>query len=637
MSGKNARKGDRTMGLRKKLLASQMLLNRASAKIVAGTVMCVMGCGVAASEQVDLLEKHIKAVGGEQAIRNVKTAHFLWNVSISIIQGTVEEWIAAPGKHRIEIKTPVISQTEGENESISWSVDQNGQVTTTDLEDPIPSEMVLPVYQYMFPGENETVSDAGEIERDGSKYRVLEIHRKDKPLERLYLDSETFLAAYEEGEENGIPVTTIFDDYRLVDGVMIAHTYSQQADIQGMPPSVFSLKTVSLNEELDVTCFNPPVERKKDYTFLDGKTSIEVPIDIEGEHLFVDVSINRGEISRFLLDSGAGTTIVGEDLVKRLNLKTKEGMQALGVGGVESIGATSVDSLDIGGFRIQDLRLFSADLDFLKNTFSEPVDGVLGYDLFIRSVLRLDYMNKRLTILDPETYSYTGEGEIIKGQIKSNLIHINGMLNGEFEGEFRVDTGAGGGVHLHAPFVQKHDLLTRCQPQIEISATGVAGNQTSILSRGTSLELGSLTVSAPLLTLTSDVESGALAMMDSIGTIGNAVWRKFTIIFDYTRNRMILEPNRLFPLPMTFNRSGCFLTQKDDAIIVHTVLSGTPADDAGLKAGDRLLKINKVSVDQVTLNQVKAMLNGPDGQALKVKVERNGRRMWRQLILRDYV
>jgi C-terminal processing protease CtpA/Prc len=126
-------------------------------------------------------------------------------------------------------------------------------------------------------------------------------------------------------------------------------------------------------------------------------------------------------------------------------------------------------------------------------------------------------------------------------------------------------------------------------------------------------------------------------MMDSIGTIGNAVWRKFTIIFDYTRNRMILEPNRLFPLPMTFNRSGCFLTQKDDAIIVHTVLSGTPADDAGLKAGDRLLKINKVSVDQVTLNQVKAMLNGPDGQALKVKVERNGRRMWRQLILRDYV
>lgn len=593
-------------------------------------------CGAAGSG-IGLLDGHLKALGGESAVRNIRTAHYVWDVQISIIQGTVAEWYAAPDKKRIEIRTPVVSQTEGENGRIAWTLDQNSQVIAREITSEPPRENVLPIYRYLFPGGPVRVSDAGEHNRDGILYRVLEVEQGDDPVSRLYLDPDTFLVSFEESEEDGIAVVTHYGDYREIGGIMIAHAYSQQADIRGMPMSLFALKQVDLNPEIEPSRFDPPGESLKDCMFPEGRDRVSVPLEVEGEHLFVNVEINGTGPCRFLLDSGAGTTIISRDLAKKLGLDVREGMQALGVGGVKNIGAALIDLLGIGGFGIQGLKLYAADLGFMKDAFSRQVDGVLGYDLFVRTVLRLDSRGRTLEIIDPSSFEYEGSGEIVAGEIKSNLIHVPGILDDEFEGLFRVDTGAAGGIHLHGPFVREHGLMDRYKPLYEISTAGVAGSMKGFAGRAERFRIGDLELPLPLISLSQGAEAGALDMVDSIGTIGNAVWRKFTVIFDYRRNRMILEPNNDFSKPMGFNKTGCYVAETEGRKWITRVLPDTPAHQVGLEKGDVLLKINKLDAADINLSDIDRIFNGPEGQRLKLRINRDGKSLRKTLILEEYL
>ena len=124
-------------------------------------------------------------------------------------------------------------------------------------------------------------------------------------------------------------------------------------------------------------------------------------------------------------------------------------------------------------------------------------------------------------------------------------------------------------------------------------------------------------------------------MSDSIGTIGNGIWEKFTLYFDYPNHRLILEPNQRFDEEMQINHTGFLVRNDRGEKVVATVFPGTPADAAGILKDDILMKINKLKASDLTMAQLKKILLGPVGTPLKLKFSRHGKTVKTELILKN--
>ena len=73
-----------------------------------------------------------------------------------------------------------------------------------------------------------------------------------------------------------------------------------------------------------------------------------------------------------------------------------------------------------------------------------------------------------------------------------------------------------------------------------------------------------------------------------------------------------------------FEGIGAELGLKGKDIIVVAPLDGSPAQKAGIKAGDTILKINDQSVSGMDLNQVVEKIRGPKGTAITLNVQHKG-------------
>lgn len=103
-----------------------------------------------------------------------------------------------------------------------------------------------------------------------------------------------------------------------------------------------------------------------------------------------------------------------------------------------------------------------------------------------------------------------------------------------------IDTGFMGALILNRPFVEKSGLLPPDEQTTPFELCGIGGTSKTRIGTLESLRLGSADVKAPV-TLFSQAAEGNLSREDFDGMIGNALLRRFKVVFDYSRSRMFLE------------------------------------------------------------------------------------------------
>jgi len=69
---------------------------------------------------------------------------------------------------------------------------------------------------------------------------------------------------------------------------------------------------------------------------------------------------------------------------------------------------------------------------------------------------------------------------------------------------------------------------------------------------------------------------------------------------------------------------GIVITMRDNIITVVAPIEGTPAYKAGIKAGDKILKIDEKPTNDMTLMDAVKNIRGPKGTKVKLTVSRNG-------------
>lgn len=371
---------------------------------------------------------------------------------------------------------------------------------------------------------------------------------------------------------------------------------------------------------------------------------VTIPFELVNKTVFMRVTVNARPLW-FVLDTGIKPAVVDLAVAKSIGLELGDPAAVIGAG-KDTVTARFLKS---GRVSIVGLEGFSQPLvialplEKLANASGHEFAGLLGTDFIRGFVIAIDYTRHTLTLHDTSGFAYHGGGEALPISFNASghpLVVAEVIDSGRppMRGQFVADIGSGAGLILNSPFVESGGFLTPGRPTVHwIEGRGVGGEISGVVGRVTGLRLGRTLIDHPITVFTR-VSTGPFASVDAQGDIGAAIFEKFTVILDYSRMRIILEPNARFPEPLEYNRSGFSLGSSGPdykTFRVDTVAENSPAAEAGLQAGDTLVAIDGRPADTYTLSEIRLMLK--DARQCRLTVQRGASRLALTLRLRSAI
>jgi len=174
-------------------------------------------------------------------------------------------------------------------------------------------------------------------------------------------------------------------------------------------------------------------------------------------------------------------------------------------------------------------------------------------------------------------------------------------------------------------FSEVHRIFSSHVKTINASDPQIEGGATVALSRLTDLEIGRYEIRGPVAAF---VHPGANSSLDNnrAGVIGGGLLRRFTVIFDYAHQLLILDPNNHFEDYEQEDKSGIAVVAKGPGLLTFEVASvepRTPGAEAGVLKGDIIAGIDDEPAADLTLASIRALFRQV-GHKYKLLIQRNG-------------
>jgi membrane-associated protease RseP (regulator of RpoE activity) len=166
-------------------------------------------------------------------------------------------------------------------------------------------------------------------------------------------------------------------------------------------------------------------------------------------------------------------------------------------------------------------------------------------------------------------------------------------------------------------------------------ARGVGGETPLVVGRVSALQLGQFTITNPITLF----PAGEIVAPGKAGNIGGNILRRFRVIFDYLRHRLILEPNEHFSEVEEYDMSGASLSLlglADQAIKVTRIIENSPAAEVGLKPEDILLTIDGRPTAEIGLSRIREMFK-QEGREYQLNIKRGAEMLQLRLKLRKLI
>jgi predicted aspartyl protease len=162
--------------------------------------------------------------------------------------------------------------------------------------------------------------------------------------------------------------------------------------------------------------------------------------------ILLPVKVNGEGPFEFILDTGAGTSLLSSELAKQLEVKiigSKEGQSA---GGKVSVSLAKVDSLAVAETKLDNVDVGIVDLSHIGKTIGAKIDGDLGYNFIKHFRITLDYGNCEIRFEDPkrvERFGRTAQTQVAMrlANPAKPLILVDVHANGRGPFQFAIDTG----------------------------------------------------------------------------------------------------------------------------------------------------------------------------------------------------
>lgn len=421
-------------------------------------------------------------------------------------------------------------------------------------------------------------------------------------------------------------------------------------------------------------CFalNFTVVAQDEFKIENGKDNFKLSFELVNDLVIIPVEINGVELS-FLLDSGVNSTIlfsIGEE--DSLRLKNSEVIYLRGFGEGEPVKAikTFGNDVKIGNAVNQNLvfyMVYDNPVD-LSNRLGIPVHGIIGYDLFKDFVIEFNYLKAQLKAFQPDSYAYKVCRKCIDLDLhffrKKPYVKVNGIIEeANVPLNLLVDSGSGDALWIftdESKGIKVPDKFFK-----DFLGFGLGGSVYGQRTRIKSLNLGGLTLEGVTASFPDTLYLKDFSTFESrSGSLGAQVLKRFHVTFNYPEKKLLLKPNRNFKEPFEYDMSGVVIAHEGFTVIqdlmrnplpirgddpnntaagnlvykstydykyalkpqykIVEIRPDSPAEEAGLKYGDLLMKINGRRAYNLSLSKIAAIMSSSDGKKIKLLVERNG-------------
>jgi hypothetical protein len=593
-----------------------------------------------AADLQEVLARAKEAAGGK-AWDDVRALRSKVKIEMSGLSGQAESWEdVRTGRYAGSFSLGSFSGAQGFDGKNTWVRDTSGQVRVSDSGDAREGSAneayrrtLAWWYPERWPAEISLVGDRQEGDRS---FHVLRIHPKGgRPFE-MWIDARTWLTDRVVEQASRETRTGFMSDYRDVGGLKLPFT-QRNTNGETKYDQVLVTESVEVNPEISDATFRMPEGGTNDFEIQGGKTSATLPFELLNNHIFVKVRLDGKEPLHMFLDTG-GMNVVTPEVAKRLGLEGQGAIQGRGVGEkTEDVALTQVKEMRVGDAVLRDQTFFLFPLRGISEVEGVQVDGIIGYEVFKRFTVRIDYAKKLLTFTLPEAFDGKGAGTAVAFTFDEQTPQVDGEIDG-IPGKFTIDTGSRNSLDLTAPFVEAHGLVAKYAPKVEaMTGFGVGGGVRSAVTRAKLLKLGAVEVPAPVTSFSLN-KKGSLASRYVAGNVGGGVLRRFTVTFDYSRQTIWLAPNKAYAAPDTYDRAGLWLNRAEDGFKVEDVVAHGPAAEAGLRVGDTILAIDGKGPADLSLAEVRTRFrDSAPGTPVRLTVRSGGETREVAVVLRELV
>ncbi|MCU0369275.1 MAG: aspartyl protease family protein [Cyclobacteriaceae bacterium] len=382
-----------------------------------------------------------------------------------------------------------------------------------------------------------------------------------------------------------------------------------------------------------------------------GRTRVQFPIEVHNNLVVVPMILNGQLPLKFILDTGVRTSILTEKAYSDiLNLEYTRKYTIAGPGGEKLVDAyvTNNVSFDMPGVTGRGHAMLVLDRDYLelRNYLGTDVHGILGYELFSRFIVEIDYERKLLTLMQPERFRPRRNLKSLPITIEDTkpYVHVTVVMNDStsIDAKMLVDSGASHGIYLQTNSDPRIVVPEKNVPSI--IGRGIGGVITGRIARIKELDMAEFNLPDVIASF-PDPNSyvDTLIMSNSIfrnGSIGGEVLSRFTVTFNFPKERMYLKKNSEFKKDFYFNLSGLTVRAKGSRLKnfeVSDVRINSAAYKAGVKTGDRILGVNGMQATDLDLNLINTYLNNKPGKKITLQIERAGEKQKIQFRLENMI
>ena len=395
----------------------------------------------------------------------------------------------------------------------------------------------------------------------------------------------------------------------------------------------------------------PVSDEKFGFQLIKRRKITRIPFEFQANLVIVPVKVNNSDTLRFILDTGVSSILITDPQIAKLQrMKFVRNVKISGAGQGTDIEAgivldNTITMGDMIGYR-QNLVVLKEDILKLSEFVGSPIHGIIGYEIFNRFAVTIDFLTNELILENPEHYKYKpSKGERFPITIEENKPFLSTieLINDKQNLPLIVilDTGAGHAISLDA---NRSNGIPMPEKVVKAQlGRGLSGIINGSLGRISKLRLGKFEMKNLVASFpdSSSYRTKGMELIERQGNIGCEFLRRFKVTFNYRDQYIVLKPiNRRMKEPFEHNMSGIELMARGNdyhEYMIDRVIENSPADDAGLLQGDQVMFINNKSSKDISISEIYKLFQKGEGKNVNLIMNREGKLFFATINLRRLI
>ncbi|RYY57344.1 MAG: PDZ domain-containing protein [Chitinophagaceae bacterium] len=296
---------------------------------------------------------------------------------------------------------------------------------------------------------------------------------------------------------------------------------------------------------------------------------------------------------QFVLDSGSSGISLDSTTAARLKQTPLPSDRTIrGIAGIRRVSFLYNRKLHLPGLTVDSLNFHVNDYSMLTSVYGEQVDGIIGYALLSRFIIKLNYDDNVMQVCSQGTFRYPNGGFMIKPMLSTLPFQVARVKDERsVTARFLHDIGAGVCLMLSKEFAEDSAILQKKRKLLPKEGEGVGGSIRMDVTVVKELKIGPYRF-RNIPTYIFDDTYNVTSYPTLGGLIGNDIFRRFNVIFNYAKRDIHIVPNTHFRDPFDYSYSGLEIYFVDGKIVVGDVSAKSPAEKAGMREGDIIVSVN---------------------------------------------